>query len=342
MITKERLNEFIASAYKTACDHGFHDKEKSNAHYMMLVCTEIAEMVEADRAGRYHFSKVLHPKMATEEEWRPVTCCSGYEVSNFGRVRSLDMRVWNGKTYYTKKGRELKAGLSGTGYLTVCLHSQTHKVSILVADAFLERKSESDVVNHIDGNKLNNNVGTLEFVSQSDNNYHAIKTGLRNCGAKKLSYEDCVYIALEHKKGRAYTSIFKDREWPVTKSAIQKVCKEYKKYTDSVEFETADVCIRLFDFLGMKGLEPEVFADKHDDWVSYFGQMSVCEQCYEMLQGISIICNESPKSEMAAITSGMILFCFNFAEHHGFNLEQHIVWKMKYNDFRDKLHGKNY
>ena len=249
------------------------------------------------------------------------------------------MRVWNGKTYYTKKGRELKAGLSGTGYLTVCLHSQTHKVSILVADAFLERKSESDVVNHIDGNKLNNNVGNLEFVSQSDNNYHAIKTGLRSYG-KKLSYEDNVYIALEHKKGRAYTSFFKDRNWPVTKSAIQKVCKEYKKYTDSVEFETADVCIRLFDFLGTKGVEPKVFVG--DCWDSYFGNMTICEQCYELIQGVSLICNESDPVEISEVAGAMIRFCFDFAEHHGFNLEQHIVWKMKYNDFRDKMHGKNY
>lgn len=341
MITKERLNEFIATAYKTACDHGFHDEEKGNAHWMMLVVSEVGEMMEADRAGRYHFSKTLRPKMATEEEWKPVTCCSGYEVSNFGRVRSLDMRVWNGKTYYTKKGRELKAGLSGTGYLTVCLHSQTHKVSILVADAFLERKSESDVVNHIDGNKLNNNVGNLEFVSQSDNNYHAIKTGLRSYG-KKLSYEDDVYIALEHKKGRAYTSIFKDRNWPVTKSAIQKVCKEYKKYTDSVEFETADVCIRLFDFLGMKGIEPETFEEKKDDWQNMFASLSVCEQCYELVQGITIIGNDSTPNEIAKIAGAMILFCFDFAEQHGFDLEWHIVHKMKYNERRAKLHGKSY
>lgn len=190
MITKERLNEFIATAYKTACDHGFHDEEKSNSHWMMLVCTEVAEMVEADR-----------------------------------------------------KNRRTK----------------------------------------LSGEELDNTLRFNDFVP---------------------TYELWVKGTLEE--------------------------------------ETADVCIRLFDFLGMKGLEPEVFADKHEDWVSYFGQMSVCEQCYEMLQGISIICNESPKSEMAAIASGMILFCFHFAEHHGFNLEQHIVWKMKYNDLRVKLHGKNY
>lgn len=52
MITKERLKEFIATAYKTACDHGFHDEKKSNVHWMILVCTEVAEMVEADRKSR--------------------------------------------------------------------------------------------------------------------------------------------------------------------------------------------------------------------------------------------------------------------------------------------------
>jgi NTP pyrophosphatase (non-canonical NTP hydrolase) len=109
---------------------------------------------------------------------------------------------------------------------------------------------------------------------------------------------------------------------------------------DNLEDETADVCIRLFDFLGMKGVEPEVFVG--DEWESYFGSMSICEQCYELVQGITIICNDSAPNEISEIAGAMIRFCFNFAEHHGFDLEQHIVWKMKYNNLRAKLHGKSY
>jgi NTP pyrophosphatase (non-canonical NTP hydrolase) len=52
MVSKEKINEFISRAYKTACGHGFHDEERSDEHWMMLVISEIGEMVEADRKNR--------------------------------------------------------------------------------------------------------------------------------------------------------------------------------------------------------------------------------------------------------------------------------------------------
>lgn len=51
------LNELRDRAYKCACAHGFHDEELSNEHFLMLVITELAEAVEADRLGR-HADKV--------------------------------------------------------------------------------------------------------------------------------------------------------------------------------------------------------------------------------------------------------------------------------------------
>lgn len=51
MITKKQTRTFIDRAYKTACGHGFHDTAWSIKHLMMLVLTEIGEMVEADRRG---------------------------------------------------------------------------------------------------------------------------------------------------------------------------------------------------------------------------------------------------------------------------------------------------
>ena len=46
---KMDLNKLRDRAYKTACEHGFHEKEYSDAHWLMLVITEIAEAVQADR-----------------------------------------------------------------------------------------------------------------------------------------------------------------------------------------------------------------------------------------------------------------------------------------------------
>lgn len=47
------LNKWRDRAYKTACEHGFHDKELSNDHCLMLVITELSEAVEADRKDKY-------------------------------------------------------------------------------------------------------------------------------------------------------------------------------------------------------------------------------------------------------------------------------------------------
>lgn len=52
MITSKQLNRLRDEAYATACNKGFHDEKHSDEHYLMLVITEIAEAVQADRKGR--------------------------------------------------------------------------------------------------------------------------------------------------------------------------------------------------------------------------------------------------------------------------------------------------
>lgn len=46
------LNELRNRAYKTACEHGFHDKRLSEEHCLCLVISELMEAVEADRKGK--------------------------------------------------------------------------------------------------------------------------------------------------------------------------------------------------------------------------------------------------------------------------------------------------
>ena len=52
MISKEKVQELIKRAYSVAATHGFHEVDRSNAHFLMLVVSEIGEMVEADRKSR--------------------------------------------------------------------------------------------------------------------------------------------------------------------------------------------------------------------------------------------------------------------------------------------------
>ena len=55
MITSKQLNRLRDEAYATACNKGFHDEKHSDEHYLMLVITEIAEAVQADRKGLHAY-----------------------------------------------------------------------------------------------------------------------------------------------------------------------------------------------------------------------------------------------------------------------------------------------
>lgn len=88
---------------------------------------------------------------------------------------------------YSKKGRggkvcqlfKMKPSLV-CGYLRVSFCGKQRSVHRLVAEAFIKKNEDGKVyeVNHIDGNKLNNKVENLEWVTKSCNIKHAYKTGL--------------------------------------------------------------------------------------------------------------------------------------------------------------------
>ena len=111
---------------------------------------------------------------ADEEEWRSIEIFNGkYEVSNYGKIRSL----WFGKVKPIKL-------LDNQGYLEFTVRNGKDKpkhmrVHVAVAEAFLGKRPKGLVINHKDGNKHNNHVSNLEYVTYSENNLHALRTGLR-------------------------------------------------------------------------------------------------------------------------------------------------------------------
>lgn len=135
------------------------------------------------------------------EIWKDIQGYEGcYQVSNLGVVRSLDRFVRNGNGEYFRKGSVLAYSLACGGYPRVSLNksgkSKDKKIHRLVAEVFIPNDKNLVAVNHIDGNKLNNRVDNLEWVSYSENMKHSFRNKTHTPGAnrKKLSDRDVIEI----------------------------------------------------------------------------------------------------------------------------------------------------
>lgn len=110
-----------------------------------------------------------------KEIWLPVKGFEGlYEVSSFGRVRSLGNFNSN-----NSKVRILKPAINTWGYLQVCLYKNGKKyiclLHRLVAEAFIPNFFEEKQVNHIDEDKTNNHVENLEWCDRKYNCNHGTR-----------------------------------------------------------------------------------------------------------------------------------------------------------------------
>lgn len=135
------------------------------------------------------------------EQWRPVKGYEGkYIVSNKGNVMSVP------RTYIDKLGRDymidgitLTKCDNGKGYDHVRLGKHTMKqLHRIVAEAFIPNPLNLPEVNHKDGNKKNNCVENLEWVTHQGNVIHAVETGLFGERAKKATPEIVEAIRAEY------------------------------------------------------------------------------------------------------------------------------------------------
>ena len=117
------------------------------------------------------------------EEWK--RCRNEhYEVSSLGRVRRATARAG------TVAGKVLRPGVGKRGYPIVVLYDGNRgktstNVHELVAAAFIGPRPDGMWINHIDGNKINNCAGNLEYVTPAGNMDHASRTGLLKKGDER-------------------------------------------------------------------------------------------------------------------------------------------------------------
>lgn len=146
------------------------------------------------------------------QEWKVIEKATNYEISNCGEVRN---KITN---------KILKPTLIN-GYLAVGVRidKKTNIVFIhrMVAISFLMCAVETYIVNHKDGNKTNNNVENLEWVSLSENSKHAHRFGLNKGNKIKVSQ-----YTLDHVFIKEYDSlVHAENETGISNGHISNVCR---------------------------------------------------------------------------------------------------------------------
>ena len=101
---------------------------------------------------------------------------NNYYLSNKGIFKDNKNTVKNDHKY-------------NTGYKRIHINNKNYLLHRLVALTFLENPENKEFVNHIDGNKLNNQLTNLEWATCLENNMHKIQTGLSNCTQKVIQYD---------------------------------------------------------------------------------------------------------------------------------------------------------
>lgn len=181
--------------------------------------------------------------MSEETEiWKDVAGYEGYyQVSSLGRIKALPKtKLFSDGRVYNYKEKILKFSIGTSGYPTLHLYSpdserETVAIHRLVAQAFIPNPEVKDTVNHVDGNKENNQVSNLEWNTYQENNKHALDTGLNritpsklNSKLSKLSEEIVKDVLLNCKKNKEGFSIkdFSDK-YELTSTTISSIFKRF-------------------------------------------------------------------------------------------------------------------
>ena len=149
-----------------------------------------------------------------KEIWKEIKGFEGeYEVSNLGRIRSMD-RMINGR-FYKSKIRSIK--ITPNVYPKICLCSingdRTARIHRLVAENFIPNPDNKKEVNHIDGDKTNNRVDNLEWVTPTENKIHNHRLGITRRGERHqnsiLTEEQAIQVKKLIKLGYSQSEIVK-------------------------------------------------------------------------------------------------------------------------------------
>jgi len=153
-----------------------------------------------------------------------------YDITRDGRVISLDYN-------HTGKPKEIVQKLNKYGYMQVGITNNLgvrkfRQVHRLVGIAFVKNKDNKPEINHIDGNKANNNYSNLEWCTSSENQIHAFRTGLNKAHKSNVNGnhqgEDVMHSKLTE------SDVLEIRKRHSINESPEALAKEYKVSTHSI------------------------------------------------------------------------------------------------------------
>jgi hypothetical protein len=157
------------------------------------------------------------------EEWREINL-----VNLFGENHNLD------KIYFVSNLGRFKNSfgtimdnykVNDNGYIRVYIYKKTFALHRLVALTFLENSENKEQVNHKDGNKLNNSIQNLEWVTNKENQIHKFQNGLGNNFTRKIGQYDLSGNFIKEYK----SIVLAAKEMNVSKSSIRGILINSRK-----------------------------------------------------------------------------------------------------------------
>lgn len=178
------------------------------------------------QCGGYGWKFVAKPEVIKEipiyDKWKAVENAPNYRVSKKGEVWSISAK------------KKMKLTPFKDGYCYIKVNGANLSIHRLVATLYIPNPDDLPVVNHKDGNKSNNNVENLEWVTRSRNAKHAIETGLVKSREKKVRQLDKEGNLIKIHKSAKDAAV----EMGVTKGAIYAACQGRVKLCRGYKFET--------------------------------------------------------------------------------------------------------
>lgn len=201
------------------------DKIKDAAEFLGVNESNISYACKDEsRTCNGFYWRYYEEKIDLNEIWKecPIKSKSKLYASSKGRIRNHKNLILQGSDI--------------GGYLCINIKMiddkyHSHKIHRLIAQTFISNPENKDFVNHIDGDKLNNQIENLEWVTPKENSVHAIKTGLKD---HSLSRNRCRKVEQFDKNGIFITSYISGTEASnktgILRTSIGKVCRGERKY----------------------------------------------------------------------------------------------------------------